>query len=512
MSPALALPPSAFGPPPTVVGREELIERSAVDPLFFCQAFFPGSFGQNSPPFHEELWALLNNSNVEKLAVAAFRGSAKTTNLRAFALRRVCFGISRFILFVSETARHSISSLKWIKAYVDNENGEGDLLVQTFGLRKGEKWSEDHIEIINDALGITVSIRAVGVENQIRGLNEKGKRPDLIVLDDPCAEENSGTEEQRKKLRDLVYGALFKSLAPRSECPEAKIVLLNTPIAADDLISQCENDPDWVFRRYGCYIDDGQGKEASAWPSRFPLEVLKKDEQAHRRRNMLSVFSREMRCELVSDEAAFFSESWLKIFDVIPDWVRSATIIGAIDPIPPPSEAEQKRGSTGKDYETVLAMAFAGRRVALVDLRVSRGHNPDWSKSNFFEVQERWRCQSWRVEGVAYQRVLKWLLEQEMKKRKIWVPIDAEADNRKKQIRIRQSLNTVCTDGELWIPRSATRFVEQFRAYPAVKNDDVLDAAAMAIHRGIRLGLFGSQSAAEQTEAVGALPEWRYAP
>lgn len=145
-----------------------------------------------------------------------------------------------------------------------------------------------------------------------------------------------------------------------------------------------------------------------------------------------------------------------------------------------------------KDFEGHAVVGFAARKVILLDLRMSRGHGPDWTTTTFFELQSRWHCQSWRVEGVNYQRVLKWMLEQAMKERKQFVHVDSEADNRKKSIRIRQALAHVCTEGELWVRRDHIAFIEQFNSYPAVAHDDALDVVAMALQRGMTMGLFGA--------------------
>lgn len=478
----------------------QLVELCALDSELFCKTFFRDTFSQQSAPFHQDIWDMLENDHFEKVAISAFRGSAKTTIARAYIAKRIAYGIGAFSLLASETSTHSVSSLAWIKQYIEGSEGVGDLFKVAFGLEKGAKWSEDHIEVWHRGTGKMISVRALGVEGQVRGLNLKGKRPDLIYLDDPCNKENSSTEDAQRALQDLVYGALLKSITPRTECPEAKVILTNTPIAHGDLIFKAEQDPSWRFLRVGCFFRDADGERQSTWPSRFTMKALEADEETHRRMRMLSVFVREMECELVSDEESYFAESWLKFYDETPDWATSTTRIGAVDPVPPPSEAQQAKGLAGKDDEGLAVVGFAGRRAILLDLRLSSGHNPDWTIDTFFALQERWRCQSWRVEGVAYQRTLKWMLEQAMKDRKRWVQIDAEADNRKKMIRLRQIYTMVCAEGELWVPRSAVRFLEQWRPYPVVKHDDALDVVAMALQRGVNLGLFGA--VAEASEAA----------
>ena len=87
------------------------------------------------------------------------------------------------------------------------------------------------------------------------------------------------------------------------------------------------------------------------------------------------------------------------------------------------------------------------------------------------------------VEVVAYQRTLKWLLEQEMRRRRVYfsvIPLDSRMQ---KFARIVNVLSGLATAGKLWIGPEHTIFAEQFAAYGPTYggNDDDLDASAIAL-------------------------------
>jgi hypothetical protein len=87
------------------------------------------------------------------------------------------------------------------------------------------------------------------------------------------------------------------------------------------------------------------------------------------------------------------------------------------------------------------------------------------------------------VDAVAYQRTLKWLLEQEMRRRGIYFSIVPVDDKMQKFARITNVLSGLATNGKLWIGPEHTVFAEQFAAYGPTYSglDDDLDASALAL-------------------------------
>jgi predicted phage terminase large subunit-like protein len=140
--------------------------------------------------------------------------------------------------------------------------------------------------------------------------------------------------------------------------------------------------------------------------------------------------------------------------------------------------------------------------------------------NEFFRLLDRWRPLKARVEGVAYQRTLKWILEQEMKKRGRFVQVDCPSDRRSKVHRIDQALSGMASHGRLFVSRAHTRFLEQFGSFPMCKHDDVLDASARAAEAALDFaGMEGSvpeEETGEDTVAAGfgasGSGEWRWAP
>jgi predicted phage terminase large subunit-like protein len=488
------------GPAVGLVPAHELVDLCAQDTELYGRTFFPQTYRQASPLFHQEIDNDLDNPKNRYLAIQVFRGGAKTTKLRVFVSKRIAYGISRTILFVSASQEHSKKSLQWLRKLVEYNK----MWTSVYGIRKGSKWADEILEFWHEALQISITVIAVGITGQIRGVNIDDYRPDLIVVDDPCTEENTATPEQRTKVEELFFGALEKSLAPRSEATEAKMVLLQTPLQPQDLINKCAKDPHWMSRVYGCFDERGE----SRWPARFPTHELQEDKQAHSDRGQLVLWYREMECTLISGETSSFKGEWLRYWDVLPD--RMVVYMG-VDPVPPPSDRQILEGFARKDYEVITAIGVVGSKHFVLEVSANRGHEPEWTVSEFFRMVERWRPLKVRIDGTAYQRTLKWILEKAMKERKRYVQINAVADRRNKQHRITQSFSGLASSGNLFVHRSMVDFIAQFLGYPNITHDDQLDAVAMALDEAMAFPVDAEYE--EQMEKDELLPAgWRGAP
>jgi predicted phage terminase large subunit-like protein len=91
------------------------------------------------------------------------------------------------------------------------------------------------------------------------------------------------------------------------------------------------------------------------------------------------------------------------------------------------------------------------------------------------------RCAKAILDAVNYQRTLKWILEEEMKRRRLYYSIIPIADGMQKFARIVSVLHPLAAGGYLYVPPSASNFIEQFERYPDGEHDDDLDASALAL-------------------------------
>jgi len=469
--------------------------------------------------FHADLTQLFDSLD-RYCNVQVFRGGAKTTRFRLYAAKRIAYGVSRTIVVVGKNQDHAARTVGWIKKQVETNKK----YTETFGLRKGSKWTETELHIINESAGTSTWVVAFGITGSVRGVNFDDYRPDLILVDDVVAEENSLTAEQRQKTVKLVLGALKESLTPATESPFAKLIILQTPQDFEDVSQLAMKDPQFKSVRYGCWTHATENHplelRESSWPARYPSETLRTEKRAAAARNQLSIFSREMECLLITVETSTFREEWLQFYgpdeeEKAPEWSDLIVQI-AIDPVPPPSDEALKKGLTGKDYE---AFAVVGRRSGkfyLLEISANRGHEPSWTMAEFFRLAMKWRPVKILIEAVSYQRTLSWLLKQAMKQAGRYWLIETFDDKRNKHLRIVDGLVGITSNRQLYISREQHHeFTSQFIAYPNVRHDDIIEAVANActsLQKGFMPGGPEEYNVAEMEKDIPELTYKRGAP
>lgn len=474
--------------PSTSVPLAELVKLCAVDSDLFARHFFPKAFRDTSPDFDGDVWEILENPLYRFGNLRIFRGGAKTTKLRVWTAKRVAYAVSHTILYVGASESHATRSVQWLRGQIEERMGADgtqrrSIFAETFNLRPGKKWQEHEIEIYHGLDERPIWILGVGITGNIRGINFDDYRPDLIILDDIVTDENAATEEQRDKVKDLIMGAMKNSLAPRSEEPNAKMVLLQTPIHFDDVSMAVEKDPEWQTATFGCWTKETSNlpinQQVSSWPSRYPTDELRKEKVAAVSANRLSQFAREMECKLVGAESLAFRPNWIRFYDKPPTSYQAVLVI---DPVPPPSDRQLSKNSmANKDFEAQAVIGRSQGEYYLLDYRIKRGHDPSWSSSTMFELGSNYRVSRIVLETIAAQRYLKWYLQQEMARKQFYFAIkDAPGDQRPKFVRITTALNGPCSQGKFWCRKEHLEFLEQFYSYGIgyKGHDDLLEAVA----------------------------------
>lgn len=492
---------------------KEVAELSATNPRLFCHAYFPATFRDAFPPFFDRVWAPLESPRVTFVNLQMFRGSSKTTNLKAHIAKRIAYALSRTILVVCASQAKADLIVKWLRNAVERNKA----YAQCFGLRRGSPWTQDEIRIHHTIAGHDITVIGYGIMGSTRGLNIDDYRPDFILVDDGLDEDTAASAIQRKKMEELVLGALQKSLATKSDNPNRKMAVAQTPFNHDDYSMKAFKDPTWYSIRQGCWTKDSENKplqqQESVWPERFPTEELRKDKIGHIARNVASLFSREMECKLITPETSAFRREWITFWDenTCPP-IREMYVCMAIDPVPPPTELEIEKGMTKKNYEVLACVGYHQGTYYVLEYRFNRGHEPNWTVATFFELMAKWNPKKLRVEAHGYQSTLAWLIRQAMQSQGRYIPIEEERDKRSKHDKIVDPLAGPLSHRRLKVHPSMHDLITMITDYPNVQFDDIIEAVAKAVEGLVTADLFeGSLSDFEdislgQLEYAGACP------
>jgi hypothetical protein len=431
----------------------ELVTAYMLDNELYCKTFFPKTCRQKSAPFHsridEALW-----SRRRKVAIKVFRDGAKTARIRMFVSKRIAYAVSRTILFISKSEDAAEANISWLKTLVETNTH----WAQFWGIVKGKVWSSDQIELVNTVLGVTITVLAVGIHGQIRGLNFEDYRPDLIICDDIEDEKTTNTKEQIKKHADLLHGTVMQGLASPMDNPEAMIVIIQTPLDPDDAVETAFKNAgpnvwsDWLCVEASCFEYDADGNPHSTWPEKFTTEFLVGEKQAYIKINKLSLWLREKEVTIVSDELSSFKKEWLQINKTLPMGPHFYwdDLVLWIDPASSESESA--------DFQAITLTGRAGSSAWLIAYNLARGQDIEDSVNKFFETWDMMLVMArgksnirMGVETVSYQRQLA------------------------------RAITPIASNGMYNCLETHTEFISDFYKYPRVAKDDLIESAARGL-------------------------------
>lgn len=461
---------------------KEIVTLGATNPRLFCKAFFPKTFRDEFPPYFDRVWHPLESPLVTFINLQLFRGSAKTTNIRAFIGRRVAYALSRTILIICASQDKAEYTVKWLRGQIERNTA----YTWCFGLKRAQPWNQDEIRIHHSLAGHDITIIGMGIHGSTRGLNIDDYRPDLILVDDGLDDETAASPVQRDKLENLVLGALAKSLATVSDNPNRKMIVTQTPFHHDDYSMKAFKDPTWYNVRQGCWTRETENHplehQESVWPVRFPTLELRTDKLGHISRNKASLFSREMECKLVTPETSSFKREWIAFYDenTMPP-VNQMYVCMAIDPVPPPSPLEIEKGMHKKNFEVIACVGYHQGSYYVLEYRFNRGHEPNWTVATFFEMMQKWSPKKLRVETHGYQSTLAWLLRNAMQSQGRYIPIEEEKDKRSKYDKIVDPLAGPLSHRKLLLHPGQHDLISMITDYPNVMFDDIIEAVAKAV-------------------------------
>jgi len=297
-----------------------------------------------------------------------------------------------------------------------------------------------------------------------------------------CDEENTATEEQRKKTADLFFGAIKNSLAPPSECPMTKMVLLQTVLNPLDLVSLCDKDRQWQSLRISCFDDNGQ----STWPQRWSTAELKEQKQGYIDKGMLALWMREMESKTINDDLAAFNEKELRYWDEEENGVGGSMPEGgytflSVDPVPPPKDELNVKIKASHDNAVVSALRVVNGAVYIGEQYSCKSPDVTEFIGQIFLMAAVWKTKVVVCETVLFQRVLRWAIQQEMVRRREYLTVIPIEDKRSKPSRIRQEIKAYCSARQLYVSKDNTGFLGEYWGYPFVQHDDFLDSVAIGL-------------------------------
>jgi len=480
-------------PPDFSESKAERLARSALDKGYFFRTYLPHYFHQAGARFHDEMHALADELLA---AIAAPRGHAKSTHMSfGEPLYDLCHAKEKYIQICSDVK----DLAEDLTAAIKLELEENPRLRHDFGGLVGRiEWHDDVFVAKND-----VKVEALGSGQKPRGRKHKQWRVTKFIGDDLENDENVENPAQRDKLNKWLMRAIRPTLEPDFKRPEyelpadtdayigrvfgsapftdgrlrsrgdklyrvwergAKMFVVGTILHYDSLLARLVDEKKnkrWKKRLFEACDEEFRNV---LWPARWPEAKLREECGIMGE----AEFAQEYRNRPVDPAAVRFRENKFQFFTASEFDFVSLPHYGFLDP---------SLGKERSDTQGISVAAVDPEGVVLVRLGLALKEPPLKLLERILALQREYNFVAFGIEAVAFQEVLKAILDQESQKAKLYLPVIPVPATVKKELRI-ERLPPAVEAGQVKFAEHLkdTDYMRQFYHWPKGKHDDAPDS------------------------------------
>lgn len=458
------------------------LKRAKDDFAFFVSTYLGHHIGLDNAKKHKETsqfrqWVYKNlpvlTGKENKICIKAYRGAAKTTLMRLFALWKLLRGDKRYTIFIGSTQDLAKETIDLLKTELeDNAN-----LVMDFGICQGSVWTNE--ELVFSVGAVPCKIKSFGAGKKIRGTNFLSMRPDLIICDDIENDENIESKTQRDKLYNWFNKAILK--LPSRLNKHYNIIIVGTTLHYDSLLQRLDKRDDFQSFNFPLVISFPQNLDELLQGKDFKsvnLKGMRLDDEGIDKKEVLS--------DLCQDRASFFSEfqnlpldkenAPLAHYTTYTELPRSVeSIIIGIDP---------SLGKTRGDYFALSTLYFTKATKTLYasaqGFKISPEKMIEKIIALYLRVCKVCATITIATEEVAFQEFFKTQLKAKFNALGLFVPIVGIKNTQNKAVRL-DALAPLLKDESILIDENAALLREELDSYPKCAHDDLLDSIEIAL-------------------------------
>lgn len=454
-----------------VATQGEIIGRLKDDGEFFIEFFLHEELTSPVPFFHSgEIWPLLTNTALPRVLLAIPRDHAKTTLSKLAVVWYFLFTNHRFCVYLSNTNTIAKNACRDIIGYFNTPN-----FIATYGKVKMIKDSETEslwiFEVPMPGGRVkTCILRAIGANQQMRGINIDNQRPDIAVVDDVEDNENTESENLQKKLDRWIFGPFLKALARRK-----KIIWLGNMLQKTSLLARLSTRPNWNPVVFGAIVQDvATGEFRPLWPERWPMKELIEDFQEYVELGLIETWMCEM-MNMPGHGVDGFTQEQV-YYQPIPESDNLLASWLILDP----AFGE----SVTNDDSSITVHVMPRDGVPMVVKHVTGKFKEHELFEHMVRLAMKWNAYVWGIEAVAAQRVLipffQVLLATRLLNRQVtMLPLMAgKGDPKVSRIR---SFVSLMAKREYAVYEGAVEITQQLLSYNMKKKsnrDDLIDSCA----------------------------------
>jgi hypothetical protein len=267
-----------------VVGECQNPERRAAceaEPLLYLKTYWPEKFYLPFTEQQEQIVADVIRCIKEggDQAIAAPRGSGKTTLVEAVAIYCLLTGLVRFLVICAASGPHANRILGNIKAAIESSDAlaadypevvdciralegapqrAGMQIARCESQKEGTEertfiaWSSELVvlpTVAGSQCGGSV-LMTFGLDAAIRGVNYKGRRPDFVIIDDPETRESAVSENQVLTREQIIERDIAGLSAPGKKISRVLLTTIQNRKSLSYKITNRKEKPSWSGVRF----------------------------------------------------------------------------------------------------------------------------------------------------------------------------------------------------------------------------------------------------------------------
>lgn len=386
-------------------------------------------------------------------------------------LQRIVRDPNERCLIANESATNAERMLRAIRMHVESNNLFRALYPEILP-NDTDTWNNQELTFRRSWVGPEPSIDTIGMTGAFTS-----RHYTYITVDDPISESALKSPAVMKDAIDR-FSRFLSLLVNPSRDP---IILVGTRWSNDDLYA-------WAMEHYGSYLKvfkrsavDESGRPI--WPERFTPEILALKRAAYTEPVYACLYMNEP----LGNEAVGINMADIGFLEPLPNdqyqlWLpgqRDAGVVNFrdLDVVVTVDLAAAERSTSDRNAVVTTGVTPDGR-VLVLDAWGERC-SPLRVIEKIIEVHRTYHPRVVGIEGVGYQKVLKWFLNEECRRRGIYIPVTELKPGGKGKPHIKGLAPLIAT-GRLFIGATQHILRDELAQYPTGRHDDVADALALA--------------------------------
>ena len=455
--------------------QKKVYEKLYNNMALFGRICFPTALNKDIPPFHTEVYRTLADDDKTRVAIAAPRGTAKsTTTSLIFPLWKAAFKRSDedlFIVIISESQAQSINFLSRIKYHLNNSDKYAELF-GNMGFETAKRWTNTDIVLANGT-----RIVAVGTGQRVRGFIEGDTRPNLIIVDDFESELNAFTPEARAKNKKWMTEAVIPSLAD-----EGRVIMIGTVISEDCFLYWVKESSAWSVLWYSIINSEDN---RLLWPERFPMSRIDQIKEEYASVGNLNGFYQEYMNIAQDPDNAPFKPEWIKRHHYDYELINGQSCL--VRDIGEEKKVIPIEVYSGVDPASSLSMRADFFVVATIGID-NEGNkysidiyrdkiSPELQPRKIIDIYKKYRPRRMKIETIGYQEALRTAVRQLMQEEGLYISgLEKGVKPRNRKSERLLSLVPMFARGQFFFKPEDLEAEKEFLSYPKGQHDDVMDA------------------------------------